>query len=774
MTSIADQIFDSLQTVQRPGDFYATGSMDVFLPQLEVASVGRIALPLLQTQAEQLVAIAEQAPYGRGQETLVDTNVRRTWQIDASQVTLKGKHWPENLATIVSRCAAGMGVSGEVQADLYKLLVYDAGSFFVSHRDTEKAPGMFATLVIVLPSEYQGGELLVKHHQQAVTLDLHREDSSEIGYAAFYADCVHEVLPITLGCRLTLIYNLRRTDKQLPLPKPPDYHQEEALVAALLRNWTASLQLEDKAKIGEIPEKLIYLLEHAYTPAELGFDALKNADAAVADVLVAAAELADCDIHLALVSVEESGSAEYTGSYGRKRGRYWDDEPEEEDFEIIEVCDRTEKISEWRRRDGKPSPLPTLPFYENEFCPLAAYEDIEPDDIEFQEATGNEGASFERSYQAAALVVWPKTFNLAIISQAGASATVPMLIDICQRWEEEGQDKNASLWQDAHTLAGYMLRDIFCENANSPYSYQNRSSNCELLECLFRLTDNHCVNSYWKGIAGRGFYQKQDSAALAKTSTLMPWLEVVSSVEQAFSLSAAKAQEACAALLADLCVTDPAKALDLNNAAQILLAVLPGDPQRFPELQPWQHPTANSELVSDVLTSFSAINAALADNALNYFLAWPVLYQMDHMLVPVALSLTQAESSRNLPVVTQLRAAVLAHINMRVAMTLEPPADWQRDSHITCACPDCEALRTFLDDPIQPKWTLKAAEARRKHVEKTIQKHQSDVDYSTARIGSPHQLVCTKNQASYQRRVEQRTHDLKVLASLGVVCTDFS
>jgi hypothetical protein len=37
-------------------------------------------------------------------------------------------------------------------ADLYKLLAYDPGSFFVNHRDTEKVAGMFATLIIVLPS----------------------------------------------------------------------------------------------------------------------------------------------------------------------------------------------------------------------------------------------------------------------------------------------------------------------------------------------------------------------------------------------------------------------------------------------------------------------------------------------------------------------------------------------------------------------------------------------------------------------------------------------
>lgn len=407
MSSITNQLFNALQNVQRPGNFYATGRLEVFPPHLEVEGVGRIALPLLPLQAEQLVAVAERAPYGRGQETIVDTQVRRTWQIDANRVTLGGKHWQNDLDAIVKRAVTGLGVSGEVRAELYKLLVYDAGSFFISHRDTEKAAGMYATLVIVLPSEYSGGELVVKHQHEQVKLNLGCDDPAEIAFAAFYVDCVHEVLPITQGCRLTLIYNLLRTDKKMPLPKPPDYSLEQDKVASLLRDWTKQLNTDTHE---ETPEKLIYLLEHAYTPAELGFDALKNADEAVADVLVAAAGQADCEIHLALVSVEETTSAEYAGS-----GRYWD----EDDFEVGEVIDRLETVSEWRRTDGQPSLLPTLPFSAHEFCPPKSLEDMEPDDVEFHEATGNEGASFDRTYSHAALVIWPRARYLAIINQAG-------------------------------------------------------------------------------------------------------------------------------------------------------------------------------------------------------------------------------------------------------------------------------------------------------------------------------------------------------------------
>ena len=40
--------------------------------------------------------------------------------------------------------------------------------------------------------------------------------------AAFYADCLHEVLPVTAGCRLTLVYNLIRRGKG-NAPRQPNY-----------------------------------------------------------------------------------------------------------------------------------------------------------------------------------------------------------------------------------------------------------------------------------------------------------------------------------------------------------------------------------------------------------------------------------------------------------------------------------------------------------------------------------------------------------------------
>src|SRR5258705_13175260 len=144
MSSIGTTLLNSLRSIERPGDFCVGGIREIFMPTIDIDGMGRIALPILPVQAERLVAIAEAAPYGRGEETVVDREVRRTWQVDPSKVRIGGRHWGQTLARLVADTAPALGVSQPGTAAFYKLLVYDTGSFFLHHRDPEKPPGMFA------------------------------------------------------------------------------------------------------------------------------------------------------------------------------------------------------------------------------------------------------------------------------------------------------------------------------------------------------------------------------------------------------------------------------------------------------------------------------------------------------------------------------------------------------------------------------------------------------------------------------------------------------
>jgi predicted 2-oxoglutarate/Fe(II)-dependent dioxygenase YbiX len=95
---------------------------------------------------------------------------------------------------------------------------------------------MFATLVISLPSIHTGGELVIRHQGREIRLDPRCDEPSEASFAAFYADCVHEVLPITSGCRLTLVYNLARQARGAQ-PVPPSYSSEQERLVTMLQRW---------------------------------------------------------------------------------------------------------------------------------------------------------------------------------------------------------------------------------------------------------------------------------------------------------------------------------------------------------------------------------------------------------------------------------------------------------------------------------------------------------------------------------------------------------
>ena len=758
MSMITADLAAVLGKVRRPGDFFATGTTELLAPLLEVEDVGPVALPLLPIQARELISVADPAPYGRGEQTVVDPAVRRCYQIGPDRVRIRGRHWARTLEMILARVAEGLGVGAPITAEFYKLLLYEEGSFFIGHRDTEKMPGMFATLVVALPSSSAGGELVVRHKGREVRLDLCCNDPAEAAFAAFYADCVHEVLPVTKGYRLNLVYNLVRGGRGRP-PEPPDYAGEQDRVAVLLQAWCHAKRRPGDAS----PEKLVYPLEHAYTPAELGFTALKGADAAVAGVLTMAAQQARCDLHLALLTVAESGAAEYSESYGSRRGRWG---AEEDELEAGEVLDRYMTLSSWHRSAGSASPLGDIPVEEEEVSPPDACEDLVPDEEHFHEATGNEGASFERTYRRAALVLWPSERVFAVLSQAGLTVTLPYLDDLARRWAEGAGDRQSPLWREAHDLAGHMIAQWPTQNW---YPRKASSDAARMLTLLTRLDDTALIERFLTEVTAAGHYDKGDNATILAALDRLPPLRAKALIERIVAGTAATALGADADLLARAAATwGRERAATLAGAATRLVEALPGDPAaRTASQEPWQRPSrVDPRVIIDLLTGLSLIDPMLAERCMDHILAWPKTYDRDAVLIPAARILVGADATQGTAAIGQLQAACVAHLRARIAEPLSPPADWQRASTLPCHCQYCAELARFLADPERQTWVLKAVEAVRSHVEESIRRAGSDLDTTTDRRGRPYSLVCTKNQASYDRRAKQRSQDLKDLALL--------
>ncbi|KAG9571687.1 hypothetical protein KCU97_g15840, partial [Aureobasidium melanogenum] len=104
-------------------------------------------------------------------------------------------------------------MSLEIRAELYKLNVYSGPSGkFKAHVDTPRSETQVGSLVVCLPSEFEGGILSVSHQANTIRFDWSASSSTSqtpsIQWVALYSDCSHEVQEVTAGHRITLTYNL--------------------------------------------------------------------------------------------------------------------------------------------------------------------------------------------------------------------------------------------------------------------------------------------------------------------------------------------------------------------------------------------------------------------------------------------------------------------------------------------------------------------------------------------------------------------------------------
>eukprot|EP00172_Hildenbrandia_rubra_P000645 Plantae.Rhodophyta-Hildenbrandia_rubra.ctg13508.p2 GENE.Plantae.Rhodophyta-Hildenbrandia_rubra.ctg13508~~Plantae.Rhodophyta-Hildenbrandia_rubra.ctg13508.p2 ORF type:complete len:191 (+),score=39.20 Plantae.Rhodophyta-Hildenbrandia_rubra.ctg13508:439-1011(+) len=164
----------ALDGISGKGDFACGGPTRLpTSPALYIRNHGLVGLPLSVKGARELAKSpnASRAPFGKGEETVVDTSVRCAWQFEPKDVDIRNPFWADELSKLVTEIGFILGAGySKIKPVLYKVLLYEKGGFFKAHRDTEKGERMFATLVVQLPSEFEGGELVVTHEGEKRTL----------------------------------------------------------------------------------------------------------------------------------------------------------------------------------------------------------------------------------------------------------------------------------------------------------------------------------------------------------------------------------------------------------------------------------------------------------------------------------------------------------------------------------------------------------------------------------------------------------------------------
>ncbi|EFJ13617.1 hypothetical protein SELMODRAFT_424217 [Selaginella moellendorffii] len=424
---------------------------------LLVEGAGSIHLPLSQEGLARLKSVCQQAPYGLGERTLVDTDVRKAWQVNPDKISC-----PENpsffSSVVHGLAAAGLAAMGldpralELDVKLYKLLLYEAGGHFKFHRDTEKD---------VCDDDRPAPHSVRAHRRSS------RGSSSKYFSTIFFCDCEHQLEEVTGGSRLSLVFSLVRNNVEfIAAENVPSFVSSMPRVKELLREWvekggggvaqransrrsrqlatvarsnaprmqlatraTRRTQVEeddsydddDYAPVysrnrSEYKRKLLAIpLAHKYSKTSLSFAGLKGQDRVVA-AMVRACEF--LDVHLCMLTKHKTVTEDVSIEYG--------------------IDNRPAKFQRWEidvRHQVLRCALKKLPRDMNqdkdEFNERDLFDFLEDEFRGTGMMAGNEGGTNQYFYHVAVLVVWPRETRMQTICCS------PIHIDWLLDWIEE-------------------------------------------------------------------------------------------------------------------------------------------------------------------------------------------------------------------------------------------------------------------------------------------------------------------------------------------------
>lgn len=731
---------------------------------IEIRGVGPLRLPVTAAQAKELRLIARPAKYGHGEQTAFDRRVRDTWEVPPSRVKIDKRRWNRTLGPMLDTIREDLGLpsASSLTAELHSMLVYEPQQFFAAHQDSEKDDRMIGSLVVLLPSNSSGGELVVEHRGESVR---YRGSASSLTFVAFYSDTRHEVLPVERGYRVVLTYNLMVAGDTTPVNH--DAPALAATAAELLEHYfthTPEPRWRGDRQALEPPDRLVFLLDHQYTERGLRWSHLKGDDATRADMLRRAALRARCEVALAHAEIQETWEC-YDSAPPRWRSRdwsSWDDDPDDGNHTDLELGDLLDSSVEIAPAGGE-----TVGFYPHvtsaELAAVTPSVELAPYDTEYTGYMGNWGNTMDRWYQRAAVVIWPQARSFAVRAKGDPLGALHELLGATA----DDPDAVRTRADNVSTLLRFWPDGV------------GRGDQRKLLPPTLRIAwelgDENLATRLLEPFAIEAITPTDSTVLLALTEQHgRPWFErqITSWIDHRRRLPSQTmpARAAWIESLPDLCAglrDDPHTPDDLGtDVARTLVNRLwsrmeAAISQASSIATPSRRETALRDLAAPLLAVLRS--TAIADDprlreAIIDTVCDPAL-RLSPMLVGVVEAATPLSPD-------QLDEIGVTPIGRHCATTLQAelahPERANDDWSITAfdpgdCCDDCVHFAAFLTDPAQQQLTWPLAKPRRQHIHRRIDEAELPVTHHTQRQGSPHKLVLTKTPDLFTRDAERRT-----------------
>lgn len=722
-----NELLALMDKVKTSGTFSVSGTLPSLAPGLRVNGVGNVALPLLEQQAKALIEFSQQSHFGYGEETILDTNVRKSWQIATEDFEMTNPQWEEALREAVNQIGKQLGLGkSKIEFELYKLLIYEKGGFFAAHRDTEKIPNMFATLVVNLPSEHEGGELIVSHGGQSNTYSFADGDGFHPPFAAFYADCYHEVKPITSGYRINLIYNLSIADRK----KQPLLSEQSKIIediGSAIQKWK---QENDENPI------LTYLLEHSYTEQNIKLSNLKHSDFAKASVLLNAAEQNDCQAFLCLATY-------YRTSYGEAAyyGRYSSYDLDEDDFEEYDVDTEEVYAHSFVSAEGEKIDVKKLRLDEDDLLAKTSLREGPGRGYSISEATGNEGATKDLWYHRGAVIIWPKDREFDLVTRMDLNYGIHVLKTSLQKKKLADDDYR----QKIVGLADHILENLPIYRRDEISKELILIGEIALLKkFLHKLMNQYSLSKVDDQIVGQilerfgwQYFEEDISTYLTPRRGALDWLNAL--------------------LLAGVSLSGEGRSIMTRWVNELW--------------KPSLEYGLTKETVANLVQLVSLLKIeTLTDEIIAFLSGQKQKEFLTATYGPALVSSLKELKGRNYDqtIMKKYSEDVRQRIKADFPAPPEVPKDWSREGRLNCDCEFCAEVNKFLPDPERSETSFyKTLKRNLLHIESKVKESQVDLDIEIRRRPPKFEGTCRKNHRSYNNKRKLFDSAQQIVKDLG-------
>ncbi|KAL4161630.1 hypothetical protein PRNP1_002182 [Phytophthora ramorum] len=198
------------------GEFSVGGQADVLpsIPGLFIGGIdGCVPVPLTEERKYQILSVCEANVTKKTQDDIdIDGNSKNTWTLSPDQVKMKNPEWESGMQKLTQLVGDRLGFKRmKLTCEMKSLVVHGPGAKMRKQQKT-KEDGVVATLVVQLPSEHSGGDLVVYRGRD---VEFRHDFGVQKGvaaylphYAAYFADAPCARVEVISGFQLMLTYAL--------------------------------------------------------------------------------------------------------------------------------------------------------------------------------------------------------------------------------------------------------------------------------------------------------------------------------------------------------------------------------------------------------------------------------------------------------------------------------------------------------------------------------------------------------------------------------------